>query len=461
MKCGKIFFGKLKDKKMDIPDKYDNQKRVVIVGAGFAGLTLAKKLASKYFQVILIDKNNYHQFQPLLYQVATSGLEPSSISFPLRKIFQKRRNVIIRMTEVTDISPETKTVHTGIGDIRYDYLVLAHGATTNYYNNIPLQKNAFSMKSVSEALLLRNTLLQNYELALNAEDDDQRSSLLNVVIVGGGPTGVELAGAIAEMKKKILPKDYAELNFRHMHIYLLEAAPRLLNGMSATSGATVVEYLEKLGVEVHSNTAVKDYDGETVSLSNGKTIHSHCLIWAAGVKGVSIPGVPARAIAPNDRLLVDQYNQVIDLPGVYAIGDIALMKDDTLPKGHPQVAQVAIQQARLLAKNLEKIQLGEKLISFEYKDKGSLATVGRNLALAEIGKIKLKGFVAWFVWMLVHLMSIIGVKNRLFVLINWMWLYITYDQSLRLIIKPSFKTGEKLYKGNTGYTNGDKLVVGL
>lgn len=461
MKNGMMFFGKLKNKKMDISDKDNNQKRVIIVGAGFAGLTLAKRIASKYFQVILIDKNNYHQFQPLLYQVATSGLEPSSISFPLRKIFQKKRNVIIRMTEVTDISPETKTVHTGMGDIGYDYLVLAHGATTNYYNNKRLQKNAYSMKSVSEALLLRNSLLQNYELALNAENEEQRSSLLNVVIVGGGPTGVELAGAIAEMKKKILPKDYAELNFRHMHIYLLEAAPRLLNGMSAASGTTVVEYLERLGVEVHSNTAVKDYDGETVSLSNGDTIRSHCLIWAAGVKGVSIPGVPARAIAPNDRLLVNQYNQVRDLPGVYAIGDIAWMQDETLPKGHPQVAQVAIQQARLLAKNLEKMQLGERLISFEYKDKGSLATVGRNLALAEIGKIKLKGFVAWFVWMLVHLMSIIGVKNRLFVLINWMWLYITYDQSLRLIIKPSFKTGEKLYKGNTGYTNGHKLVVGL
>ena len=462
MKSGKMFFGKLKNKKMDMPDKYDNQKRVVIVGAGFAGLTLAKKLASKYFQVILIDKNNYHQFQPLLYQVATSGLEPSSISFPLRKIFQKRRNVIIRMTEVIAISPETKTVHTGIGDIGYNYLVLAHGATTNYYNNIPLQKNAFSMKSVSEALLLRNTLLQNYELALNAEDEDQRTSLLNVVIVGGGPTGVELAGAIAEMKKKILPKDYAELNFRNMHIYLLEAAPRLLNGMSATSGATVVEYLEKLGVEVHSNTAVKDYDGETVLLSNGKTIHSHCLIWAAGVKGVSIPGVPASAVAANDRVLVDQYNQVRNLQGVYSIGDIALMQDEAWPKGHPQVAQVAIQQAVLLAKNLEKIQLGKRLIPFVYKDKGSLATVGRNLALAEIGKIKLKGFVAWFVWMLVHLMSIIGVKNRLFILINWMWLYITYDQSLRLIIKPSFKNNEsKVYGERAGNANGSKLLVGI
>ncbi|HSN07937.1 MAG TPA: NAD(P)/FAD-dependent oxidoreductase [Hanamia sp.] len=447
---------------MDIPDKYDHQKRVVIVGAGFAGLTLAKKLAAKYFQVILIDKNNYHQFQPLLYQVATSGLEPSSISFPLRKIFQKKRNVVIRMTNVTAISPETKTVHTEIGDLEYDYLVLAHGATTNFYNNDRLQQNAYSMKSVSEALLLRNSLLQNYELALNAKNEEHRSSLLNVVIVGGGPTGVELAGAIAEMKMKILPKDYGELNFRHMHIHLLEAAPRLLNGMSAKSGERIINYLQKLGVEVHPNAAVKDYDGETVLLSDGKKIHTHCLIWAAGVKGVAIPGIPESAVAGNKRLFVNKYNKVKDLQDVYAIGDIALMQDEVWQKGHPQVAQVAIQQALLLAKNLEKIQTGKGLNSFKYKDKGSMATVGRNLALAEIGRIKLKGFVAWFVWMLVHLMSIIGVKNRLFILINWMWLYITYDQSLRLIIKPTFKNNDlKLYEESSGNLKVNKLLAGV
>lgn len=447
---------------MDIPHKYGIQKRVVIAGAGFAGLTLAKKLASKLFQVVLLDKNNYHQFQPLLYQVATSGLEPSSISFPLRKIFQQKKNIIIRMTQVAAVSTETKTVHTGIGDIQYDYLVLAQGATTNYFNNDRLRKNAYSMKSVSEALLLRNTLLQNYEMALDAENKGKRSSLLNVVIVGGGPTGVELAGAIAEMKKKILPRDYAELNFRHMHIYLLEAAPRLLNGMSEKSGATVVEYLNHLGVEVQPNTSVKDYDGESVLLSNGEIIRSRCLIWAAGVKGVSIPGIPASAVYANNRILVDQYNKVKDLPGVYAIGDIALMRNDIFTKGHPQVAQVAIQQAKLLAKNLKKTELAKPLISFQYKDKGSLATVGRNLALAEIGKLKLKGFVAWFVWMLVHLMSIIGIKNRLFVLINWIWQYVTYDQSLRLIINPSLKNSEiKVYEKNTNSIISNKSLAGL
>ena len=427
---------------MKIPPVYGQQKRVVIAGAGFAGLTLAKRLSSEHFQVVLIDRNNYLQFQPLLYQVATCGLEPSSISFPLRKIFRQKRNVFIRMTEVTAVSPETKILHTGLGDIPYDYLILAQGATTNYFNNSLLQKNAYSMKSVPEALLLRNTLLQNYEQALNAGNKETQSALLNVVIVGGGPTGVELAGAIAEMKKKILPREYAELNFGHMHIYLLEAAPRLLNGMSAVSGTTVMRYLNQLGVEVQSNTFVKDYDGETVLLSNGETIRSRCLIWAAGVTAVSIQGIPAAVVSAGNRIMVNQYNQVTGLPGVYAIGDIALMQNKLLPKGHPQVAQVAIQQAKQLAVNLKNIESGKDPVSFEYNDKGSLATVGRNLALAEIGKLKLKGFIAWFVWMLVHLVSIIGIKNRLFVLINWVWQYVTYDQSLRLIIKPSLKKNE-------------------
>jgi len=430
---------------MEIPKKYDHQKRVVIVGAGFAGLTLAKRLSAKYFQVILLDKNNYHQFQPLLYQVATSGLEPSSISFPLRKIFQKKKNVIIRLTSVTGVSPERKKVHTEIGDIEFDYLILAQGATTNYYNNDSLHNNAYSMKSVSEALLLRNNLLQNYELALNPMNREKRNSLLNVVIVGGGPTGVELAGAIAEMKSKILPKDYAELNFGHMHIYLLEAGSNLLNGMSNKSGETVLAYLKRLGVEVQTNTAVKNYDGETVQLSNGKTISSRNLIWAAGVKGVTIPGIPTNSVATNNRLIVDHNNKVSGLQDVYAIGDIAFMKDEKYLKGHPQVAQVAIQQANLLAKNLLRNETGKPLCAFSYNDKGSMATVGRNLAVAEIGKLKMKGFFAWFVWMMVHLMSIIGIKNRFLILINWIWQYITYDQSLRLIIKPNLKkeTNEK------------------
>jgi len=422
---------------MELPDKKPNQKRVVIVGAGFGGLTLARKLSAKYFQIVLIDKNNYHQFQPLLYQVATAGLEPSNISFPLRKIFQKRKDLFIRIAEVKLINTSANLVHTSIGDISYDYLVLANGAETNFFGMHSLQQNAFSMKSVSEALLLRNTLLQNYEQALTSMNDEEKAALLNIVIVGGGPTGVELAGAIAEMKKKILPKDYPELNFGQMRVHLVEATPRLLNGMNEASAKKVEEYLSSLGVEVLPGTSVRNYNGHAVLLSNGTTLYSRCLIWAAGVKGSSLDGLPAASVLPNKRILVDDFNRIEGLKDVFAIGDIASMKGAQYPKGHPQVAPVAMQQAVLLAKNLSRVQQEKGLKAFVYKDKGSMATVGRNLAVAELGKIKLKGFIAWIIWMMVHLMLIIGVKNRLLILINWTWQYITYDQSLRLIISPS------------------------
>lgn len=429
---------------MELPDVEPYQKRVVIVGAGFAGLTLAKKLSSKYFQVVLLDKNNYHQFQPLLYQVATAGLEPSSISFPLRKIFQKRKNVFIRIAEVKSINAESNSVSTSIGDISYDYLVLANGAETNYFGMEDLHQNAFSMKSVSEALLLRNTLLQNYEQAVNCNSEEEKKALLNIVIVGGGPTGVELAGAIAEMKNKILPKDYPELNFNQMNVYLMEAAPRLLNGMSEASGKKVEEYLTDLDVHVQCGTSVKNYDGHAVSLSSGNILFSRCLIWAAGVKGAMLNGLPQASILPNKRIVVDEFSCIEGAQNIFAIGDIASMKSGVYEKGHPQIAPVAIQQANLLAKNLLNKEQKKELKPFQYKDKGSMATVGRNLAVAELGKLKLKGFVAWVGWMMVHLMSIIGVKNRLFILINWIWQYVTYDQSLRLIIRPSEKKLKKV-----------------
>ena len=341
---------------MELPDTAVQQKRVVIVGAGFAGLTLAKKLSPKYFQVVLLDKNNYHQFQPLLYQVATAGLEPSSISFPLRKIFQKRKNVFIRIAEVKSVYTQNNIVQTSIANISYDYLVLANGAETNYFEMNDLQQNAFSMKSVSEALLLRNTLLQNYEQALASKSEEERSALLNIVIVGGGPTGVELAGAIAEMKDKILPKDYPELNFGQMNIYLVEAAPRLLNGMTETSGKKVEQYLSNLGVHVKTGISVKNYNGYAASLSNNNTLYTRCLIWAAGVKGAALNGLPGVSVLPNKRILVDEFNRIEGLQNVFAIGDISLMKTGVYQKGHPQVAPVAIQQAHLLAKNLLNTQ---------------------------------------------------------------------------------------------------------
>jgi NADH dehydrogenase len=429
---------------MEIPDISKPLKRVVIVGAGFAGLTLAKKLSSNYFQVVLLDKNNYHQFQPLLYQVATAGLEPSSISFPLRKMFQNKQNIFIRIAEVTQVDTTQNLVATSIGDISYDYLVLANGAETNYFGMDDLQQNAFSMKSVSEALLLRNTLLQNYEQALTCQSEEERAALLNIVIVGGGPTGVELAGAIAEMKNKILPRDYPELNFGQMNVYLMEAAPRLLNALTESSGNKVAQYLSSLGVHVQTGTSVKAYDGHVVQLNNGNNLFSRCLIWAAGVKGAALAGLPLASVIDNKRIIVDDFNCVEGLSNVFAIGDVAVMQTGALPRGHAQIAPVAIQQAKRLAENLKNLQLQNSLVPFAYTDKGSMATVGRNLAVAEIGRVKLNGFFAWIAWMMVHLMSIIGVKNRLFVLINWIWQYITYDQSLRLIIHPSEKKSKKI-----------------
>lgn len=423
---------------MNLPILENKQKRVVIIGGGFAGIKLAKKLSSKYFQVILVDKNNYHQFQPLLYQVAAGGVEPSSISFPLRKIFRDYRNVFLRVAEAKKVNIHTQIITTTAGEIPYDYLVMAHGAVTNYFGNETLQQNAFSMKSVSEALLLRNTLLQNYEKSL-AVIDEEKQALLNVVIVGGGPTGVELAGAIAEMRNNILPKEYNEVNFWQMHIYLIEAAPALLSAMSATSSSAMQSYLQKMGVEVITEAAVKNYDGQNVYLSNGNILQSNCLIWAAGVKGFSFAGIPESSVAPNGRILVNAYNEAEGLKNIFAIGDAALMKNSLYPKGHPQVAPVAIQQAALLAKNLNKKYFGVPMQSFNYRDKGTMATAGRNKAVAEIKQLKLKGFFAWFIWMAVHLMSIIGVKNRFLIFINWVWQYFTYDSSLRLIIKPACK----------------------
>ena len=422
---------------MELPALNNQQKRVIIVGAGFAGIRLAKKLSSRYFQVILVDKHNYHQFQPLLYQVATSGLEPSSISFPLRKIFQSYAHVFMRITEVLSVDTGNHEVTTSAGTLPYDYLVLAYGATTNYFGNANLHKHAYAMKSVAEALLLRNTLLRQLEDALTVSSDEERMALLNVVVVGGGPTGVELAGTLVEMKNTILPKDYTELNFKQMRIILLEASPKLLGAMSAESGEKVAGYLKQMGVEVLTGVAVKDFDGQAVSLSDGSIIRSKCLIWAAGVKGFSLPGIPAPSLATNERILVNTYNEVKDMPNVFALGDIALMQTDAYQRGHPQVAPVAIQQATLLAQNLKNILENKPMKPFVYNDQGSMATVGKNKAVVEIGNLKLGGFFAWLIWMAVHLMSIVGVKNRIFVFLNWVWHYFTHDPSLRLMIKPS------------------------
>lgn len=416
------------------------QKRVVIIGAGFAGLNLARKLArqKKQYQVVLIDKNNYHQFQPLFYQVAMAGLEPSSIVFPLRKMFQRNKNVFVRVTQVQSVNPETQVITTEIGELSYDYLVIAIGADTNWYGNEQVRANAIPMKSVSEALFLRNAIFEDYERAVTAENTERRQRYLDIVIVGGGPTGVEVAGALAEMKHLIIPKDYHDLDRDEINIHLVHGNERVLNTMSPEASAASERFLRELGVNLHLDQVVKTYDGETVTMDNGTTMKADKVIWAAGIVGNKINGLPADAISRGNRIIVNEFNQVKGLNNVFALGDIALQTNEApFPAGHPQVAQVAIQQAELLADNLQKIiESKATLVPFKYKDLGSMATIGRHRAVVDLPFWKFQGAFAWFTWLFVHLFALIGSKNKVFVFLNWVWNYFSYDQSLRLVIKP-------------------------
>jgi NADH dehydrogenase len=413
---------------LNIPDS--PHPRIVIIGAGFAGINLAKRLSKKRFQVVLLDKNNYHQFQPLLYQVAMAGLEPSSIIFPMRKIFQKQRHVHIRIAEVTRVRPKDKRVDTSLGDIYYDKLVIATGATTNFFGDKNLKKETYPMKSLDDALTLRNAILTDLELALTEPDYEKRQGYIDIVIVGGGATGVELAGALAEMKKYILPKDYTELNDQEVDIHLLQGGPKLLMGMSEKAQQKSLDYLKKMGVKVGLEKRVVSYENDIVTTHDGETIHARKVIWAAGITGNLIPGLDQYSTERGQRYLVDKYSQIEGVEDVYAIGDIASMSTDDEQRGHPQVAQVAIQQGINLAKSFSS----DKPIAFKYKDYGSMATIGRNKAVADIGKFKTAGFFAWIMWLFVHLVSLVGFRNKVIVTLNWFWNYITYDQSLRVII---------------------------
>ncbi len=417
--------------------------KVVIVGAGFAGLRLARKLNNRPgFDVLLIDKYNYHQFQPLLYQVATAALDASNISFPLRKAFHNSRNVRIRVQNLEQVLPEQKCIQTNCEKIEYDVLVLAMGADTNFFGNPTLAEHAFPMKATVEALQLRHRLIQNFEDAIIAKDPETRQRLMNIVIAGGGPTGVELAGAISEMKRYVLPKDYPELDFAQMNITLLEGGDKLLGGMSQQSADDALRYLTRLGVDVRLKSLVKDYDGDNVFLADGSSLPSNMMIWAAGIKGNVPAGIDKELIVRGNRIKVDRQNRVLGTEHIYVLGDLAYMETPQYPKGHPQVASVAIQQADLLGENL--IRRERKSTSFwdyEYHDKGSMATVGRNLAVVDVPKPKLhfRGAFAWLIWMGLHLFLILGVKNRLFVFMNWVYNYLTYDQNLRLVFKEFYK----------------------
>jgi NADH dehydrogenase len=420
---------------MDIDVPKINLPRVVIIGGGFAGMEIAKRLRDK-FQVVMVDKNNFHTFQPLLYQVATAGVEPDSIVFPLRKVFKGFKNFYFRMAEAKEIIPEKNILRTSIGDIIYDHLVIATGSDTNYFGMEELRENSLPMKTVREALDLRSCILQNFEMAVTTSDMREREALMTYVIVGGGPTGVELAGALGELKKHVLPNDYPELDLGKMKIHLVEHGDRVLGTMNEKSSEKAKKYLEQLDVNVLLKTRVTAYDGRSVKTGDAEKFYAATLIWAAGVMGVTIPGIPASSISPNGRIAVNEFNRVEGTQNIYALGDVALMKTEKYPKGHPQVAQVALQQATQLGKNISSGMDVAQWKPFHYHDKGSMATVGRNRAVVESKAITTQGFFAWLIWMFVHLLFLVGFRNRIIVFFNWLISYFNYDRGMRLIIRP-------------------------
>jgi NADH dehydrogenase len=420
---------------MNIP--ITSYPRVVIIGGGFAGISLAKKLSKQEVQVVLLDKHNYHTFQPLLYQVSTGGLEPDSIAYPIRKILKDFPNFHFRLANVKKINPEDKKVFTNIGELKFDYLVVASGAKTNYFGNSEIKKRSMAMKTIPESLNLRSLILENFEEALLTSDLNERNALMNFVIVGGGPTGVELAGALAEIKKGILPQDYPDLDTRMVQIHIIQSSDCILKGMSDKASAKAEDFLEKLGVNIWKNVRVTNYDGNTVTTNTDLTFETATLVWAAGVKGATIRGLNTKEfVTKGNRLLVNEFNQVKGFDNIFAVGDIACMTNDEFPNGLPMMAQPAIQQGKQLGENMIRLIEKKPMVPFKYKDKGSMATIGRNKAVVDLPKFKFQGVFAWFVWMFVHLFFLIGFRNRVVVFINWVYNYIRFDREARLIIRP-------------------------
>lgn len=431
--------------------------RLIVLGGGFAGLQLIQNIKKDQFDILLIDQLNHHQFQPLFYQVATSQIEPSSISFPFRKIFQDRNDVRIRLTKAESIDPVNKKVITGIGQFEYDFLVIATGCKSNYFGNKNIKKYTYGLKSTYQAITIRNSILENFEKILYV-DEDEKEALLNIVVVGGGPTGVELAGAFAEIKRDILPKDFFRIDFSKMKIILLEGSPNTLNNMSEMSRKASSGYLQDLGVIIKTGVFVTDYDGNTLKMNNGETIKSKHVIWAAGVTGNIIKGFDQENITTTNRYKVDRFNRLTGYDNIFALGDISYMETPKYPKGHPQVANVAIGQGILLAKNIERIISKMSLKEYEYKDLGSMATIGRHKAVVELPFVKFKGYFAWFVWMFLHLMLILSVRNKLIIFINWAWNYFSKNSSLRLILKDEDHV--QLSKPKKIKTNPDLVEAG-
>jgi NADH:ubiquinone reductase (H+-translocating) len=420
---------------MNIPQS--SNPRIVIIGGGFAGISLAKKLKNKNFQVVLLDKHNYHTFQPLLYQVATGGLEAGSIAYPIRKVIQEYNDFFFRLTSVKEIDTKNQKIISEIGELTYDYLVIASGSKTNYFGNKEIERNSMAMKTIPQSLNIRSLILENFEQAVLTKDLADRNSLINFVLVGGGPTGVELAGALAEMKRAILQKDYPDLDIAKMQINLIQSGDRILNTMSEKSSIAAEKFLLDLGVTIWKNVRVTNYDGRTITTNSDLTFETATVIWTAGVQGAKIAGLDANCLIEKvDRIRVNQYNQVKGYNNIFAIGDIASMETDLYPQGHPMMAQPALQQGDLLGENLVKLLNNEQMTAFLYKDKGSMATIGRNLAVVDLPNYHFNGIFAWFVWMFVHLFSLIGFKNKAVVFLNWVYNYIRFDREGRLIIRP-------------------------
>lgn len=420
---------------MNIPTS--NNPRVVIIGAGFAGLSIAKKLRNKNVQVVLIDKHNYHTFQPLLYQVATGGLEAGSIAYPIRKVIQEYKDFYFRLTSVKEIDTQNNKIISEIGDLHYDYLVIATGSKTNYFGNKDIERYSMSMKTIPQSLNIRSLILENFEQAVLTTDQADKDALINFVLVGAGPTGVELAGALAEMKRAILQKDYPDLDINKMQINLIQSGDRVLNTMSEKSSTAADKFLVDLGVKIWKNIRVTNYDGRTVTTNSDLTFETATVIWTAGVQGAKVTGLDASALIEKvDRIRVNQYSQVVGYKNIFAIGDIASMETIKFPQGHPMMAQPALQQGDLLGENLVKLLANKPMKPFEYNDKGSMATIGRNLAVVDLPHYHFNGIFAWFVWMFVHLFSLIGFKNKAVVFLNWVYNYIRFDREGRLIVRP-------------------------
>ena len=420
---------------MNVPAS--NLPRIVIIGAGFGGIALAQKLKNKKVQLVLIDKHNYHNFQPLMYQVATGGLEAGSIAYPIRKLMHEHKDCYFRMANITEIDVKRQVIHADIGELSYDYLVIATGSKTNFFGNKEMERNSMGMKTISQALNIRSLILENFEQAVLKQDDCDRNCLMNFCLVGGGPTGVELAGALAEMKKGILHKDYPDLDISQMQINLIQSGDRILNTMTEKASANATKFLTDLDVNVLTNVRVESYDGKNLLTNTNLSFETATVIWTAGVQGALVPGLDAESLILRAmRIKVDQNNKVERYNNMFAIGDIAMMETDEFPLGHPMMAQPALQQGKHLGDNLIRLLEGKEMIAFEYKDKGSMAVIGRNKAVVDLPKAHFSGFFAWFVWIFVHLFSLIGFKNRVVVLTNWLYNYINFDREDRLIIRP-------------------------